>query len=86
MSVTTKTIWGKEFTQENSDQWDMLKADFLNAAIKANKVAAEGSKIDGVKFGGERVWADMETAELWKQLVEAGARAMQVSVDVTIKQ
>jgi hypothetical protein len=85
MSVTTKTIWGPEFTQEKSDQWDLLKTDFLNKAIEAGKVAQEGTKIAGVEFGGERVWKDKASADLWIQLVEAGARELNVTVDVSIK-
>jgi hypothetical protein len=85
MSVTTKTIWGKEFTQEHSDQWDELKRDFLNKAIEAGKVSPEGTKIDGVQFGGERVWKDKATADLWIKLVEAAARELKVTVDVSIK-
>jgi hypothetical protein len=85
MSVTTKTIWGPEFTQEKSDQWDLLKRDFLNKAVDAGKVSKEGTKIAGVEFGGERVWADKATADLWIQLVEAGARELNATVDVSIK-
>jgi hypothetical protein len=86
MSVITRTVWSGGFTEENATQWDTIKDDFLQAAIASNKVAYPKTPIEGVRFGGQRGWVDMETAEGWKALAEEAAETMNVTVEVTITQ
>jgi hypothetical protein len=84
MSVFTKTVWGPEFTEELATQWDTIKMDTLQALIDSNKVAYPKTIIEGVRFGGQRGWVDMATAESWKEFVEESAEIMNVTVEVTI--
>jgi hypothetical protein len=84
MSVITRTIWSGGFTEENATQWDTIKDDFLQTAINTNKVAYPKTAIEGVRFGGQRGWVDLETAEGWKELAESAAATMNVTVEVTI--
>lgn len=85
MSVTTKTVWGAGFTAEMDTQWATLKSDFLSEAVSSGKTDGQAEEVDGVTYGGKRTWADQETANGWKALVESAAATLGVSATVTFE-
>jgi hypothetical protein len=85
MSVTTKTVWAAGFTEAHDAQWATLKADFLTSAVESGKTDGDGQKIDGVTWGGTRVWADQESADAWKALVESASQTLGVGATVTFE-
>jgi hypothetical protein len=85
MSVTTRTVWGDNFTEEHKVKWDVFKSEWLAAAIDSEKTTEQGTPIEGVQYGGLRSWKDEKTAEEWKHLVESFATKVKVNVTVTLE-
>jgi hypothetical protein len=85
MSVTTKTVWGAGFTEAHDAQWAILKADFLSNAVANGKTDGNGEKIDGVTWGGTRVWEDQTSADAWKALVESASQKLGIDATVTFE-
>lgn len=85
MSVTTKTVWGAGFNDEHDAQWAILKAEFLNNAVGTGKTDGQGTRIDGVEYGGKRIWTDQESADGWKALVESASATLGVPATVTFE-
>lgn len=85
MSVTTKTVWGEGFNETHKAQWDALKSNWLSAAVDAGKTDGQGVGIDGIPYGGTRVWVDQESADGWKALVLASATKIGIPATVTME-
>lgn len=85
MSVTTKTVWGTGFNETHKAQWDALKSDWLAAAVDAGKTEGEGIDVEGITYGGKRVWIDQESADGWKALVLASASTIGIPATVTFE-
>jgi len=85
MSVTTKTIWGAGFNDAKDEQWAELKAAFLQEAVSSGKTDGNGQKINGVTYGGTRVWVDQDAADSWKDLVDSASTTLGVSATVTFE-